>query len=162
MSEYQASLDAGSAPPELTTQNVRYWSDFSRVYYHPRSIVQLNEYELGSTLMPFEKWGMGEELFASLDKDHDLLDRDLRPFVEEADQMQGVQIMTGIDDAWGGFAAKYVERMRDEYGKTPIWLWGLQEPNAGIPRVITSHYSLLQSSSFPFHHFFGDKYLTLT
>ncbi|KAK7990938.1 Protein dml-1 [Apiospora arundinis] len=134
MSEYQASLDAGSAPPELTTQNVRYWSDFSRVYYHPRSIVQLNEYELGSTLMPFEKWGMGEELFASLDKDHDLLDRDLRPFVEEADQMQGVQIMTGIDDAWGGFAAKYVERMRDEYGKTPIWLWGLQEPNAGIPR----------------------------
>ncbi|KAK8123627.1 Bcdml1 [Apiospora kogelbergensis] len=134
VSEYQASLDTGAATPELTTQSVRYWSDFSRVYYHPRSIVQLNEYELGSTLMPFEKWGMGEELFASLDKDHDLLDRDLRPFVEEADQMQGVQIMAGIDDAWGGFAAKYVERMRDEYGKTPIWLWGLQEPNTGIPR----------------------------
>ncbi|KAK7918159.1 Bcdml1 [Apiospora marii] len=134
ISAYQESLDTGAAPPELTTSNVRYWSDFSRVFYHPRSIVQLNEYELGSTLMPFEKWSMGEELFASLDKDHDLLDRDLRPFVEEADQMQGVQIMAGIDDAWGGFAAKYVERMRDEYGKTPIWLWGLQEPNAGVPK----------------------------
>jgi hypothetical protein len=134
-SAYQESLDAGTTPPELTTCNVRYWSDFNRVFFHPRSIVQLNEYELNSTLMPFEKWNMGEELFSSLDKDHDIVDRDLRPFIEEADQMQGVQIMTGIDDAWGGFAAKYIERMRDEYGKTPIWVWGLQEPTLGLSRV---------------------------
>ncbi|KAK9419222.1 putative Protein dml-1 [Seiridium unicorne] len=133
-SAYQESLDAGTAAPELTTSSVRYWSDFSRVFYHPRSIVQLNEYELNSSLMPFEKYYMGEELFSSLDKDHDIVDRDLRPFVEEADHMQGVQIMTGIDDAWGGFAAKYLERLRDEYGKTPVWVWGLQEPTAGIPR----------------------------
>ncbi|KAK7960862.1 misato Segment II myosin-like domain-containing protein [Apiospora saccharicola] len=149
ISAYQESLDTGSAAPELTTRNVRYWSDFSRVFYHPRSIVQLNEYELGSTLMPFEKWTMGEELFASLDKDHDLLDRDLRPFIEEADQMQGVQIMSGIDDAWGGFAAKYVERMRDELGKTPIWLWGLQEPNAGIPKVGNFHHRVTTSPPPP-------------
>ncbi|KAK6196865.1 Bud site selection protein bud4 [Pestalotiopsis sp. IQ-011] len=133
-SAYQESLDTGAAAPELTTSSVRYWSDFSRVFYHPRSIVQLNEYELNSSLMPFEKWSMGEELFSSLDKDHDIVDRDLRPFVEEADQMQGVQIMTGIDDAWGGFAAKYLERLRDEYGKTPIWIWGLQEPTHNLPR----------------------------
>ncbi|ETS83380.1 Protein dml-1 [Pestalotiopsis fici W106-1] len=134
LSAYQESLDTGAAAPELTTGSVRYWSDFSRVFYHPRSIVQLNEYELNSSLMPFEKWSMGEELFSSLDKDHDIVDRDLRPFVEEADQMQGVQVMTGIDDAWGGFAAKYLERLRDEYGKTPIWVWGLQEPTNGLPR----------------------------
>jgi hypothetical protein len=134
-SAYQASLDAGTAPAPLSTSTVRYWSDFNRVFFHPRSIVQLNEYELNSSLMPFEKWTMGEELFASLDKDHDILDRDLRPFVEEADQMQGVQIMAGLDDAWGGFAAKYLERMRDEYGKTPLWVWGLQEPTFGNSRV---------------------------
>ncbi|KAH8653464.1 tubulin nucleotide-binding domain-like protein [Xylariales sp. PMI_506] len=133
-SAYQESLDTGAAPPELTTSTVRYWSDFNRVYFHPRSIIQLNEYELNSSLRPFEKWGMGEELFSSLDKDHDILDRDLRPFVEEADHMQGLQIMTGIDDAWGGFAAKYLERLRDEYGKTPIWVWGLQSPPTGLPR----------------------------
>ncbi|KAI0127715.1 tubulin nucleotide-binding domain-like protein [Xylariales sp. AK1849] len=133
-SAYQESLDAGATPAELTTSSVRYWSDFNRVFFHPKSVIQLNEYELNSSLMPFEKWAMGEELFSSLDKDHDILDRDLRPFIEEADQMQGVQIMTGIDDAWGGFAAKYLERMRDEYGKTPIWIWGLQEPAGGIPR----------------------------
>ncbi|KAI3336762.1 tubulin nucleotide-binding domain-like protein [Xylariaceae sp. AK1471] len=133
-SAYQESLDTGQPPPKLTTSTVRYWSDFNRVFFHPRSIVQLSEYELNSTLMPFEKWHMGEELFGNLDKEHDLLDRDMRPFIEEADQMQGIQIMTGIDDAWGGFAAKYVERIRDEYGKTPVWVFGMQEPVGGLPR----------------------------
>ncbi|KAI1122845.1 tubulin domain-containing protein [Nemania abortiva] len=133
-STYQQSLDAGQAPPELTTSTVRYWSDFNRVFYHPKSIIQLNEYELNSTLMPFEKWHMGEELFANLDKEHDLLDRDLRPFAEEADHMQGIQIMSGIDDAWGSFAARYVERIRDEYGKMPVWTFGIQEPMRGLPR----------------------------
>ncbi|KAI0202169.1 tubulin domain-containing protein [Astrocystis sublimbata] len=133
-SAYQQSLDSGQVAPELTTSTVRYWSDFNRVYYHPRSIVQLNEYDLNSTIMPFEKWDMGGDLFANLDKEHDLLDRDLRPFVEEADRMQGIQIMSGIDDAWGGFAARYVERIRDEYGKTPVWVFGLQEPVSGLPR----------------------------
>lgn len=77
--------------------------------------------------MPFERYATGEDLFASLDKEHDLLDRDLRPFIEEADQMQGIQVMTGLDDAWGGFAAKYLERIRDEYGKTAMFVWGSEQ-----------------------------------
>ncbi|PSR83777.1 tubulin domain-domain-containing protein [Coniella lustricola] len=133
-SAYQQSLDAGLAPPQLTTQAVLYWSDFNRVYYHPRSIVQLNEYELGSTLAPFERWETGEELFADLDKEHDIVDRDLRPFVEEADQMQGIQMMASLDDAWGGFASRYVERLRDEYGKTTVWVWGVNSAMAGVNR----------------------------
>lgn len=133
-SPYQRNLELGLEPPQLTTDSVRYWSDFNRVYYHPKSIVQLNEYELSSTLMPFENWNVGEELFTSLDKDHDLLDRDLRPFAEEADQLQGIQIMAGIDDAWGGFAAKYMDRLRDEYGKTTVWFWGLEDGIKGVPR----------------------------
>src|ERR1700693_1723861 len=85
-SAYQQSLEEGLDPPQLTTESVRYWSDFNRVYFNPKSIVQLNEYELSSTLMPFESWEVGEDLFNSLDKEHDLLDRDLRVFAEEADQ----------------------------------------------------------------------------
>lgn len=132
---YQQSLDEGLVPPELTTESVRYWSDFNRVYYHPRSITQLNEYELNSSLMPFEHWSTGEELFNTLDKEHDLLDRDLRSFVEEADQMQGIQVIAGIDDAWGGFAARYMDRLRDEYGKTAIWVWGLEDGIKTVSRV---------------------------
>ena len=127
-SEYQRSLDEGIPDPQkLNTQTVRYWSDFNRVFYHPRSIVQINDYELNSSLMPFEKWGNGEELFVSMDTDNDLLDRDVRVWAEECDQMQGMQIFTGGDDAWGGFASRYVEKLRDEYGKMPIWTWGIEE-----------------------------------
>jgi hypothetical protein len=126
-SEYQHSLDLGLPTRQLGLSDVRYWSDFNRVFYHPRSIVQLNEYELNSQLMPFEKWSSGEELFESLDKEFDLLDRDLRPFVEECDQMQGFQLFTGSDDAWGGFASKYLDGLRDEYGKTNIWVWGIED-----------------------------------
>lgn len=138
-SAYQQSLDAGLEPPALTTESVRYWSDFNRVFYHPRSIVQLNEYELNSSLVPFERWDTGEELFAGLDKEQDIVDRDLRPFVEEADQMQGFQVFTTLDDAWGGFASKYAEKLRDEYGKTTVWVWGLQSGWQGVNRV--SHVS---------------------
>ncbi|WYZ40306.1 hypothetical protein EsH8_IV_000647 [Colletotrichum jinshuiense] len=127
-SAYQQSLDLGTPAPKLKPSDVRYWSDFSRVFYHPKSLNQLYDYELNSSLMPFDKWSMGRELFDSLDKEHDILDRDFRPFIEEADQMQGLQIVTTIDDAWGGFATEYIQRLRDEYGKVTIWVWGLQTP----------------------------------
>ena len=135
-SEYQKALDEGhEQPPKPNIQTVRYWSDFARVFYHPRSIIQVNDYELGSTILPFEKWTNGEELFEKLDKYHDLLDRDVRPWVEECDQMQGIQIVAGADDAWGGFAAKYVESLRDEHGKTSLWFWGLEEDRNQLQRA---------------------------
>jgi len=132
---YQQSLEEGLQPAQLTTESVRYWSDFNRVYFHPKSIIQLDEYELSSTLMPFDSWNVGEDLFNSLDKEHDLLDRDLRPFAEESDHLQGIQILAGVDDAWGGFAARYMDRIRDEYGKTAIFFWGLEDSIKSIPRV---------------------------
>lgn len=133
-SEYQKSLDLGLPAPKLTPETVRYWSDFSRVFYHPRSVVQLNDYELNSRTMPFEDWSVGEELFNDLDKEHDLLDRDLRPFVEECDQIRALQLFTSSDDAWGGFTSKYVDRLRDEFGKKSIWVWAI-ESGARVQRV---------------------------
>jgi hypothetical protein len=126
-SPYQQALDAGSELPALSTENVRFWSDYNHVFYHPKSIVQLNEYEVNSSLMPFERYATGEELFASLDREHDLLDRDLRPFLEECDHFQGMQIFSGTDDAWGGFTARYLERVGDELGKCSRWVFALEE-----------------------------------
>ncbi|KAI2917593.1 hypothetical protein CBS147320_9236 [Aspergillus niger] len=125
-SDYQKSLDAGLPAPTLSAETVRYWSDYNRLFYHPRSIVQLNDYELNSKIMPFEDWTIGEELFNELDKEHDLLDRDVRPFAEECDQLRALQVFTGSDDAWGGFAAKYIDRIRDEYGKKSVWVWAIE------------------------------------
>ena len=77
---------------------------------------------------------MGTELFETLDKEHDIVDRDWRPFVEECDRMQGIQVFSTIDDAWGGFASSYIETLRDEYPKSCIWVWGLQSPLLDTPR----------------------------
>jgi hypothetical protein len=85
--------------------------------------------------MPFERFSMGTELFSMLDKEHDLVDRDFRPFAEECDRMQGIQVFTTIDDAWGGFASSYLESLRDDFPKTTIWTWGLQSPLLDIPRA---------------------------
>ena len=85
--------------------------------------------------MPFEKWDNGEDLYEQIDKDEGILDRDVRRWAEECDQMQGFQVFTGADDAWGGFASRYVESLRDEYGKTSIWLWGLEESAGNGSRV---------------------------
>ena len=125
--DYQKNLDQGLPTSQLTADDVRYWSDFNRVFYHPRSIVQLNEYDLNSQLMPFENWNAGQDLFKDLDKEFDLLDRDMRPFAEECDQLAGIQIFTTVDDAWGGFSSSYIDLLRDEYGKTSIWLWGVED-----------------------------------
>ena len=127
-SDYQYSLDQDDPYPKgLSTESVRYWSDYNRVFYHPRSIVQLNDYELSSSLLPFERYESGGELFTNIERQEDLLDRDLRPWAEECDQMQGIQILAGQDDAWAGFASKYTERLRDEFGKASIWVWGIGE-----------------------------------
>lgn len=126
-SPYQQALDAGTELPALTNETVRFWSDYNHVYYHPKSVVQLHEYEVNSSLMPFERFATGEELFANLDREHDLLDRDLRPFLEECDHFQGLQIFSGTDDAWGGFTARYLERVADELGKCSRWVFALEE-----------------------------------
>ena len=125
--EYQRSLDEGTPIPQLNSENVRYWSDFNRVYYHPRSIVQLNDYELNSQIAPFESWAAGEELFRSIDNENDVLDRDLRPLAEECDSLSAFQIFTGADDAWGGFAARYLDRVRDEFGRKSVWVWASED-----------------------------------
>ncbi|KAL6706061.1 mtDNA inheritance, partitioning of the mitochondrial organelle [Coniothyrium glycines] len=131
-SAYQEHLDAGIEPPTLMTSSVRYWSDYSRVFYHPKSIVQLSEFEINDKLMPFENWEVGTELFEKLEREVDLVDRDLRPFVEECDGIQGIQIFTSVDDAWGGWASSWLERLRDEYGKLSIWTWGLGDHGANM------------------------------
>ncbi|QIW96372.1 hypothetical protein AMS68_001890 [Peltaster fructicola] len=132
-SPYQQALNAGTSLPQLTSETVRFWSDYNHVYFHPRSLVQLNEYELNSSLMPFEHHETGEDLFNNLDREYDILDRDLRPFLEECDQLQGIQVLSSSTDAWGGFTSRYIERIADELGKGAYWLFTLED-NSPAPR----------------------------
>lgn len=92
--------------------------------------------------MPFEDWAVGEDLFNTIDREHDLLDRDFRAFAEECDQLKGIQIFTGADDAWAGFAARYIDRLRDEFGKKNIWTWAL-DSGGKADRVLHSRFGKL-------------------
>ncbi|KAL1887748.1 mtDNA inheritance, partitioning of the mitochondrial organelle [Ceratocystis pirilliformis] len=129
VSNYQEALNAGLTPTRPTAKDVRYWSDTTRVYFHPRSLVPLDDVEITTPKVTAGHWMRGSDLFRELDREHDLMDRDMRPFVEECDLMQGIQVMCSIDDIWAPFATEYVERMRDEYGKSCIVVWGGQSPD---------------------------------
>lgn len=146
VSEYQQGLDSGKQV-KLLPENVRFWSDFNRVFYHPRSSIQINDRDLRPSPLSLEHFSAGEELFASLDPNHEIIDEDLRPFVEEADSLQGFQIMTSMDDAWAGFAARYMEQLRDEYAKAVVISWGIQSSLAGLPLVSNSTEILIRKGT---------------
>lgn len=93
-------------------------------------MVPIHERDLGGSTL-FDRYAAGEELFGDLDRESDLLDRDLRLFVEEADCMQGVQVFMGGEDGWGGFTGRYLERVRDEYGKVAVWVWAVESGGGG-------------------------------
>lgn len=114
--------------------------------------MQLNEYTLNSQLTPFESWNAGEELYRDVDREADLLDRDVRSFAEECDSMQGFQIFAGVDDAWGGWTEQYVDALKDEYGKKGIWVYGIEDEKAAtrekrIARKANAARSLSQISN---------------
>lgn len=84
---------------------------------------------MGAQLGSLEEWGTGVELFDSLEREdgETVFEKDLRPFLEECDQLQGVQVFAGVDDAWGGFADRLLEQLRDDMGKGVVWVWGLED-----------------------------------
>ena len=124
-SAYHEALDIG-VEANVSKSTVRYWSDFSRAYFHPRSIIQVSDLESspssGSspTLDSFEQ---GADLFSMLDAEEDVLDQHIRQFVEECDLLQGLQFIGGGDDGWSGFGSAMLDKVKDEFGKTCVWYW---------------------------------------
>ena len=47
--------------------------------------------------------------------------------LEECDQVQAIQLLTAKNGAWAGFGATYTERLRDEFGKLGLWVWGIAD-----------------------------------
>lgn len=90
--------------------------------------MQLSEYTLNDSIRPFENWATGGELWRDVDREEGgILDRDVRLFAEECDAMQGFQIFASTDDAWGGWTERYVDALRDEFGKKSLWVWGIED-----------------------------------
>ncbi|KAK9458348.1 tubulin domain-containing protein [Dipodascopsis uninucleata] len=184
-SEYVRSLDSDANDPiVLSTSTARYWSDYCNVYYHPRSLQQLGNWEYhpekapdgiargsqnldtdvtpstdgsaaSSSIRNFRGYdiGVAEYQDPANENGREALDRDFRAILEECDNLGGLNLLTDIDSAWGGFSSELLRDIRDDYisTKLPVISWGL-ETNSRISHAdmysrIRSLGSLITSST---------------
>ncbi|KAL0086518.1 tubulin domain-containing protein [Phycomyces blakesleeanus] len=106
---------------------VKVWSDFNRIYYHPRSMNPIVTHQAESTLTPFDSYTAGRKAYTDNEKETSIFEDNFRFFVEECDQLQGFQIFTGVDDAMGGFTEGLLDDIRDEFPKTTVLTYGLSD-----------------------------------
>ncbi|KAL5999144.1 hypothetical protein ACLOJK_041846 [Asimina triloba] len=99
---------------------VQYWTDFSKVHYHPRSLYELN----GSwaDVNQFNDYGIGREALSGSIHGEEMNER-LRFFVEECDHFQGIQFIVDGSGGFSGVAANFLENVVDEYPTTPVLLY---------------------------------------
>ncbi|KAL2906178.1 Protein misato-like protein 1 [Bienertia sinuspersici] len=106
---------------------VQYWTDFSKVHYHPQSLYELNG--LWADEEKFNNYGMGKDVFAESFQGEEMAER-LRFFIEECDHVQGIQYV--VDDS-GGFssvAVDFLQNIADEYTNTPVLLYTVRSPDS--------------------------------
>lgn len=114
---------------ETLEKGVKFWTDFSKVDYHPQSLYELSG--LWIDAWEFDNYGIGRDALAHGLQEEEISER-LRFFVEECDRVQGFQFM--VDDS-GGFsavAAELLENIADEYSNTPVLLYALRAPESYV------------------------------
>ncbi|CED85323.1 Members of tubulin/FtsZ family [Phaffia rhodozyma] len=139
-------------PPRLT--ETRFWSDFNRVYYHPRTLHPLPPQFLGSSAVSasvsgFTSWETGSLAWSAVKTDSHMED-DFRLFAEEADLLQGVQLCVDMSTGFGPIGAGVVEEfIKEEYPKGDVFVTGLMgsleglEESNSITRIFTEAQTLV-------------------
>ncbi|KAI3960655.1 hypothetical protein MKX01_003829 [Papaver californicum] len=110
---------------ESLQEDVQFWTDFSKVHYHPKSLYEING--LSSDANQFDNYGIGRDVFSEGSRGDEMSER-LRFFAEECDHIQGIQFV--IDDS-GGFssvAADFLENIADDYTNIPLLLYPARDP----------------------------------
>ncbi|KAH9289531.1 hypothetical protein KI387_033648 [Taxus chinensis] len=139
---------------ECLENGVQYWTDYSKVQFHPLSLYEIQG--LWKDITPFDNFGNGRGILTENSQAEVLSDR-LRFFVEECDHIQGFQFL--VDDS-GGFAsvaADFVESVADEYARTPILMYTARDPSSytklhdlrsSMTRALHDAISFVKISSF--------------
>ncbi|KAF9462802.1 Misato segment II tubulin-like domain-containing protein [Collybia nuda] len=125
-STYHSSLDDsdrtenstadGANKPQIGPENVRYWSDFNRVYYVPRTVQKIPDAPEWEN--PDGDWNSGQEMFSRYNEDTDLMEGSLRLFLEECNSIQGIQVINDTA-SFGSFINSFLTAFRDEFVKLP-------------------------------------------
>jgi len=114
--------DTSPTVPPLRASEVRYWSDYNRVYYLPRSIHKLPD--LADWEITGGDWQGGKATFLRYDSENALMDDSFRLFVEECDAFQGLQLCTD-NASFGSFANSFLTAFRDEFPKHPTLMFSV-------------------------------------
>ncbi|KAJ2961688.1 hypothetical protein NQZ79_g3049 [Umbelopsis isabellina] len=145
LKRYNQGIETAQDTDMNLDDSVQVWSDFNGNYFHPKSLNQINQYQMGNSLQPFDTYTAGYNAYDENEKETDSFDENFRFFVEECDQLQGFQIMTSIDDGFGGFTRGFLENVRDEYPKTSILTYGIS--NSNLPASMKNSQKILLNTS---------------
>ncbi|CAO3622466.1 unnamed protein product [Cunninghamella echinulata] len=122
-------IDEGIIPKKDASmdldETVTNWSDFNRVYYHPRSLNTITTHQVDDPLTPFDTYTSGRQAYIDNEKIVEIFDNEFRNMLEECDQIQGFHLLTGVDDGFGGFAEELLHDIRDEFNKISIFTFGM-------------------------------------
>lgn len=120
--EYQKSLDQGKTDGSLlNTGNTKYWTDYNKLIYNPKSVITLPSYQhqynnFGSNYnlpaQKFDTFSTGKDEFKSIEVESM---ESFRYWLEKCDFLQGLQIGTTIDDSWSGITTSMIEVVQDEF-----------------------------------------------
>ncbi|KAK6143876.1 hypothetical protein DH2020_024224 [Rehmannia glutinosa] len=108
---------------------VQYWTDYSKVHYHPQSLYELSG--LWSEINDFNNYGIGREAFSGGQHAEEINER-LRFFVEECDLPQGIQFVVDDSGGFSGIAGEFLENIADEYTNIPVLLYSVHSPDSGM------------------------------
>ncbi|CAK9181657.1 unnamed protein product [Ilex paraguariensis] len=114
---------------ECLQDGVQYWTDFSKVHYHPQSLFELTG--LGMDIREFQNYGIGRDAFSEALQGEEIIER-LRFFIEECDHIQGIQFIVDDSGGFSGVAAEFLENIVDEYTNVPMLLYMVRSPGSYI------------------------------
>ncbi|SJL14424.1 uncharacterized protein ARMOST_17881 [Armillaria ostoyae] len=97
-------------------ETIRYWSDFSRVYYARKSI-QMVPQSLDWETTDGD-WKQGEQYFRQFDEDVSLLEGSVRLSLEESGSVQGIQVLNDTA-SFGPFVHSLLTALHDDMLKIP-------------------------------------------
>lgn len=124
---FQKSLESETVPDGslLCDANVRFWSDYNTQFYRPQSYLPID-----STVNTnaFDQYELGRSAYTARNRDLDVLDSDVRPFLEECDLPQGFNIIADLHDAWAGWTTEMVQELASEFPKTPKFIYSSVHP----------------------------------
>ncbi|KAJ2234698.1 mtDNA inheritance, partitioning of the mitochondrial organelle [Coemansia sp. RSA 485] len=116
--------------PGESEDSIRYWTDFSEQQYHPRTLNSVSGLEFGSSLGEMNTFIEGQRVFEGEDARYEALEGRFREFAEECDLIQGFQVLADACGGFAGYASAYLQKVREEYPKSPIVLYNVSACSA--------------------------------